>query len=405
VSFDSTVQSFVLTPFLTATSGGRRVSSFNDGTPGALAFFWQAPTPPGASEGRAYLVSTQSPFAIELIQRAVGTSVDGKFGDLTRRAVIADANVHGVPFPPEEPALAPLMSYALNRAFFGGVGRVALPGSVVYPNIVTAQRANGNSTRVVIRDIATGQIVSMVPTVINGQQVSIPSTATQPPPSTPTPESRPPVTPQPTPTATTSYGRLDVTVRAPPASELPAGSRFTGFTPWTADGSNRLIEQQVRGEETHAVFDVAVPAGGASNVPVGGPFTIASADGAPHEARFQVVLPVRDGAVTTAVIQIHVSGSQVTAEVVSQSTVPATAAQPQGQPPVALPESRPESGLSTYGNNALGNVNVAQPPVVQQPPAPTGMSTAAKVGIGTAVAALVVGGVWTFRKQLGISKS
>ena len=98
MSFDSTVQSFVLTPFLTATSGGRKVSSFADGTPGALAFFWQAPTPSGAEEGRAYLVSTQSPFAIELIQRAVGTTVDGKFGDLTRRAVIADANAHGVPF-------------------------------------------------------------------------------------------------------------------------------------------------------------------------------------------------------------------------------------------------------------------------------------------------------------------
>lgn len=404
MSFDSTVQSFVLTPFLTATSGGRKVSSFADGTPGALAFFWQAPTPSGAEEGRAYLVSTQSPFAIELIQRAVGTTVDGKFGDLTRRAVIADANARGVPFSPEEPALAPLMSYALNRAFFGGVGRVALPGSVVYPNIVTAQRANGSSTRVVIRDIATGQIVSMVPTVINGQQVSIPSTATQPPPSTATTtESRPPITPQPTPT--TAYGRLDVTVRAPPASELPSGSRFTGFTPWTATGSNRLIEQQVRGEETHAVFDVAVAAGGTTNVPVGGPFTIASADGTQRPATFQVILPVRDGATTTAVIQIHVNGSQVTAEVVSQNTTSSTPAQPQAQPDGALPESRPESGLSPYGNNALGNVPAAQPPVVQQPPAPTGMSTAAKVGIGAAVAVLVVGGVYTFRKELGISKS
>ena len=96
MSFEDIVQRFDLNPYLVVTASGQRVSSFTSGTPGALVFFWQAPTPTGATEGRTYLVQTQAPHAIELIQQAVQTGVDGQFGDATRTAIINDARAHGV---------------------------------------------------------------------------------------------------------------------------------------------------------------------------------------------------------------------------------------------------------------------------------------------------------------------
>lgn len=183
MDLDATASSFDWTPHLLPQSGGRtRRASFTDGREAALTFMWE---PAGVSNPRVYLIKTQAPFAIEQIQRVFGTGIDGKFGDLTRKAVINGLRAAGYNYPDNTPVSVPFMADALAYGLFGG-GRVAFPAAVDLPNISSPRRATNpsgrDSTLFSALDVATGQAV---PLVANGPHV-VPATANQPAPASTT---------------------------------------------------------------------------------------------------------------------------------------------------------------------------------------------------------------------------
>ena len=392
MSFEETVARFDLNPYLVVTVGGQRVSSFASGTPGALVFFWQAPTPAGATEGRTYIVQTQAPHAIELIQQAVRSGVDGMFGDATRTAIINDARAHDVNFPDTEPALAPLMAYALNRAFFGGVGRVGIPGRAVYPNVHTALRAAGNSTRLIIRDLATGQQVNIVPMNVGGQTVSLPSTAGLAPSAAPTPVPPP--------------------IDAPPPAERPdvrtlsdADRRVLGAgTAPAAAGSARVFVSASAPEYARlAPWTVAAPWRIISQEPTANTFRML-AEGPPGPPG-SINISVNDRPPVALTIPAAVAGQQVNVVVAFDASgnpsIDRTWTTPVGTDASQAPAAtQPESAIVPVGNNALGDVTVSHPP----PSPPSGMSTPAKWGVGIGIAALLGGGAYVFRHELGLAK-
>jgi len=138
--------------------GGRR-SDFTSGARGAA---WWVHL--DGEVGTA--VDTQAPFVIEQIQRAVYSPADGKFGPNTLRAVfeaMRRANAPSSDFPgndPQRPAeqlTRRVMEWAIALAFHGGrIQEVALPASIVLPNIGHPTRASGSSTFLEIVDLATG---------------------------------------------------------------------------------------------------------------------------------------------------------------------------------------------------------------------------------------------------------
>lgn len=177
MDLDATASSFDWHPHLLSQSGGRaRRASFTDGREAALAFMWE---PAGVSNPRVYLIKTQAPFVIEQLQRVFGTGIDGKFGDLTRKAVINGLRAGGYNYPDNAPVSVPFMADALAYGLFGG-GRVAFPAAVDLPNISSPRRATNptgrDSTLFSAIDVATGQAV---PLVANGPHV-VPATANQP---------------------------------------------------------------------------------------------------------------------------------------------------------------------------------------------------------------------------------
>lgn len=180
MDLDATASQFDWTPHLQPQSGGRaRRASFTDGREASLVFMWE---PAGVPTPRVYLIKTQAPFVIEQLQRAFGAGIDGKFGDITRKAVINGLRAAGYNYADTAPVSVPFMADALAYGLFGG-GRVAFPAAVDLPNISSPRRATNpsgrDSTLFSALDVATGQAV---PLVANGPRV-VPSTANLPAPT------------------------------------------------------------------------------------------------------------------------------------------------------------------------------------------------------------------------------
>lgn len=142
---------------LSASQGRPRVSSWVDGRQRALMFYWEDPR-----NRRVYMLRTQAPYITELLQRFFGTRVDGRFGELTRAAIVSYARAHGVNFALNTPATGPLLAYALQAAFLNG-GRVAFPPSMDFPDAnhpVLATNPEGRRySTVYALDLNTGQEV------------------------------------------------------------------------------------------------------------------------------------------------------------------------------------------------------------------------------------------------------
>lgn len=399
--FNNVVSNFVIAPYEVVTVRGAKVSSFVSGQQGSAVFFWRAPA------GRVYIVNTQAPYLIRLIQQAVGAHVDGRFGDNTRIAIVNDARSRGVNFPDNEPVLAPLMAYAINRALFGGVGTVGIPGSVQYPDIALATLASGTSSYLRMRDIATGRDATLAPvTLPTGQIARLPTNANDPPPVANNPVPVAPPTRTETVAPALRIAECLVTFLPPPASEL--GGPPAGFTPWAGSGSVRIVSQSTDGtNSTTALIEVRL-APGASDT-LAGVVTLARYNGS--TSTFNLALPFTADRRTVVRLQGHVTPAGVTSvTVLSQSSeeIPPTT---QGTPGAGtgtgsteiapLPGTRPE-GLPG-NNNALAPGPAPAPyPVAppQQPVAPPQpMSTGAKVAIGVGVVAAVGGLAWYAKKQ------
>jgi hypothetical protein len=138
---------------------GQRVSSWVDGRQRALMFFWERPT-----DHRVQLVRTQAPFFTENLQRFLGTTVDGRFGELTRRALIAYGNAHGQRFPANTPAFGPLLGYGIS-AMFGG-GRVGFPPAMDFPDtnrpVLATNPERRRYSTITAMDVDSGQETPLV---------------------------------------------------------------------------------------------------------------------------------------------------------------------------------------------------------------------------------------------------
>lgn len=139
----------------------RRTSSWVDGRERALMFFWEQPRTSAVT-----MIRTQAPYITRLIQRFFGTTVDGRFGELTRRSIVNYARAHGQNFAPTTPATGPLLAYALSTALLRG-GRVAFPPAMEYPDTnrpVLASNPQGRDYSTIYgMDVETGQEVPLEP--------------------------------------------------------------------------------------------------------------------------------------------------------------------------------------------------------------------------------------------------
>ena len=395
--FNNLISNFVIAPYEVVTVRGAKVSSFVSGQQGSAVFFWRAPA------GRVYIVNTQAPYLIRLIQQAVGAHVDGRFGDNTRIAIVNDARSRGVNFPDNEPVLAPLMAYAINRALFGGVGTVGIPGSVQYPDIALATLASGTSSYLRMRDIATGRDATLAPvTLPTGQVARLPTNANDPPPVANT---NVPVAPTPTPPATPATPALPATrteertltdadrrvlnigaqvaptqgtARAFVSSTAPDGIRMQ---PWTVQAPWRMLSQEPTGNSFRALAEGPPDAAGS--------ITITMDNGRTSRVPISTVA----GQQTNVVVALDAAGN---ATIQSQWQTPigtdgATAAPTLGTRPESLPGN----------NNALAPAPAPYPVAPPQQPVapPQPMSTGAKVAIGVVGVAAVGGLVWYAKKQ------
>jgi hypothetical protein len=235
---EATIENFPATPYLLPppSSGAPRRSSFTDGRERALVFFWESPA------GRSYLIRTQAPYVTRLIQSAFGTGVDGKFGELTRRAIEADGRATGY-FGPQDPtpmpATGPLMAYALAKAIFNG-GRVAFPAAMEYPDVnrpvLATNPQRRDYTYLGALDIALGREVPMVQSPTGGQA---PSTANEPPPpasAQPSPSQIPGQPPVNQPTAPAQQPGM--TGQQPTVQPAPAQTGLLGSLTNALFGSN-----------------------------------------------------------------------------------------------------------------------------------------------------------------------
>lgn len=267
MSLAETASRFDLGPYYRANAAdGRGASSILSGTEGSLLYFY---SPDGV---RTYLVRTQAPFAVEQIQRSTGAQIDGRFGDATRRAVIAAMRAAGMNVPDTLPAVEPLVAFALKKAFHQGRGEVALPVRFLYPNISTAVRAQGSSTLLSAIDTSTGQAVPVV--AMNAVAAPTPTQTVVRPEALPVQPAPPPMPPQPgstggtqtvqnytgTQTATsTTQGTAPVQHTMPSVPEPATAPGSASFTHEPLAGRGDVADFEVRGiprGETATLFRI-----------------------------------------------------------------------------------------------------------------------------------------------------
>ena len=135
-SLQEVTTQFDARPYLRATVGGVRRSSWLSPLEGALVFYYS----PSPATGPTYIVKTQAPYVIEQIQRRIGATVDGRFGDGTRRGIIARMRAAGINVPDSEPVGPSMLAFALVDTFFGN-GAVGFPSPMDMPNVGSAPRA------------------------------------------------------------------------------------------------------------------------------------------------------------------------------------------------------------------------------------------------------------------------
>lgn len=181
-TLEEVARSFDIRPYLRAGGANDRRSSWLSPLEGALVFYYEP-----AAGGPTYIVKTQAPYVVERIQQRIGANVDGRFGDATRRGIVARMRQAGINVPDNQAADAQLLAFALVDTFFGR-GRVGFPSPMDWPNLATAPRAAGNSTYFAMVD-TMGRPVSIIPTD-NGRVQPAPAA----PPSTPVPQQPAPQT-------------------------------------------------------------------------------------------------------------------------------------------------------------------------------------------------------------------
>ena len=213
-TLEDVARSFDVRPYLRAGGANDRRSSWLSPLEGALVFYYE----PQAG-GPTYIVKTQAPYVVERIQQRIGANVDGRFGDATRRGIVARMRQAGINVPDNQAADAQLLAFALVDTFFGR-GRVGFPSPMEWPNIATAPRAAGNSTYFAMVD-TMGRPVSVIPTD-NGRVQPVPAA----PPSTPVPQQP---APQTQPSTTTQPAPAPAPAPAPPPAS-PPGSQPQGPT-------------------------------------------------------------------------------------------------------------------------------------------------------------------------------
>lgn len=173
MALEEAVLNFAIQPYLFGTP---KRSSFLSSVNGSLAFFVEAPA------GRIFLVRTQARDVVDRIQNAVHVNVDGKFGGATMAGILNAARADGVEFPANAPATAPVMAYALGKAYFDGTGRIGFPANMVWPDVQSAPLSSNTSRFLQMLDLSTGQYATVETTRnANGVEVSLPSTWTLPP--------------------------------------------------------------------------------------------------------------------------------------------------------------------------------------------------------------------------------
>lgn len=191
---EDTIAGFDVTPWLTATDPNRRgvkVSTFVQGINNGTVWFWEAPG------GNVYLYRAHPRFVIEQIQRAVSSAVDGRFGDLTRTALLRALASRGIEVDAAQPVNGALMAAALDLAFHNGRGRVGLPQNVQLPDVSRPALPAGNSTVVQAFDLAGGTANPVAVTQLGPNDIA-PSNATTPAvPQGPTTPAAPPPAPAP----------------------------------------------------------------------------------------------------------------------------------------------------------------------------------------------------------------
>lgn len=154
-ALDDIAASFILT--------GRRgirndTSDFTSGTEGSTAWFWQ-----NAEGEPVYLVQTQAPSVIRRMQQGAGLSgrdADGKFGDVTRRNIIARMVSAGMIPSTVVPSLAQIVAAGLLFGFHNGRGRVVFPPRVNLPEPSRPILAPGSSSYLSVFDVSNGRSAS-----------------------------------------------------------------------------------------------------------------------------------------------------------------------------------------------------------------------------------------------------
>jgi hypothetical protein len=126
--------------------------------------------------------------------------------------------------------------------------------------------------------------------------------------------------------------RYNVTVLSPPASELPAGAAMLPYDPWVAVSPTTIISQsRDGGRSTQALFESRVPVGASVAVPLSGQLRFPQPIG---NLNYTNAIDVREGQLTTTVIQLHYRNGSLVGEVTSSVMTPLA-------PPVGPPVVRP----------------------------------------------------------------
>lgn len=128
--------------------------------------------------------------------------------------------------------------------------------------------------------------------------------------------------------------RYNVTVLSPPASELPAGAAMLPYDPWVAVSPTTIISQsRDGGRSTQALFESRVPVGASVSVPLSGQLRFPQPIG---NLNYTSAIDVREGQLTTTVIQLRYRNGRLVGEVTSSVM---TALAPPVAPPVVPPRT------------------------------------------------------------------
>ena len=267
MGLEQVVPRFGIEPFLLPARSGqtRRRSSFTDARERALVFFWESPS------GRVYLIRTQAPWVIRTIQRAVGSEPDGKYGELTNRAVIADARRNGRNVADSWP-IQEATAYALSRALFGG-GRIAFPAPTEYPDINHPRLAtmpDGSVREFTYLGAYDVELGREVPIIAGPDGTRRPANSTEPPAQvadSPVQTTTGQTTQQ---TSTTTTGQQTSTT----STTSTGGTATTGGQTGTQTGQTTTTGQTGGMQPPPAPQQTLVPTGGqTSGVMTGGMFT------------------------------------------------------------------------------------------------------------------------------------